>query len=44
MKDMLREIIQNGRSTPGPKLSNDVEVVMVKPIAARKAKKKNAKK
>jgi arylsulfatase A len=31
MTGMLREIIDNGRSTPGPRLQNDVEVVMIKP-------------
>lgn len=33
MQQQLRDIIDNGRSTPGPKLSNDVEVEMIKPIA-----------
>lgn len=45
MKVMLESVISNGRSTPGPKLSNDVDVVMVKPIASPpRAKKKNASK
>lgn len=33
MQNMLSQIIQNGRSTPGPKLENDTDVVMVKPVA-----------
>lgn len=32
MQEMLRRYIENGRSTPGPTLKNDVEVVMVKPL------------
>lgn len=40
MKGMLRKIIDNGRSTPGPKLKNDAEIVMIKPIAKPKAKQK----
>jgi arylsulfatase A-like enzyme len=32
MKGILREIIDNGRTTPGKQLTNDVEVVMIKPI------------
>ncbi|MBP86015.1 MAG: arylsulfatase [Planctomycetaceae bacterium] len=41
MKAMLNDVIRNGRSTPGPELANDVEVVMVKPVPQpkRKAKK-----
>jgi len=39
MKQMLRETIDNGRSTPGPKLSNDAEIVMIKPIPAPPAPK-----
>ena len=40
MKAALREIIENGRSTAGPTLENDVkEIVMVKPIVSKKAKK-----
>lgn len=38
MTAMLRETIDNGRSTPGKKLSNDVDVVMVKPIASKRGK------
>lgn len=44
MKSMLKEIIDNGRTTTGKKLKNDVDIVMVKPIPAprkRKPKKKN---
>ncbi|MFG0260821.1 MAG: arylsulfatase [Novipirellula sp. JB048] len=33
MTQMLREIIDQGRSTPGPRLQNDAEIVMIKPIA-----------
>ena len=44
MKDMLREIISNGRSTPGPNLKNDAEVVMIKPITQPRAKKPGKKK
>ena len=40
MKQMLRQIIDNGRSTPGPQLKNDAEIVMVKPIAKSRAKAK----
>ena len=41
MKRMLSAIIENGRSTDGPKLKNDVQVVMTKPIAKpRGARKK----
>ena len=40
MKDMLSQVINNGRSTPGPKLQNDAEVVMIKPIAKPRAKPK----
>jgi len=42
MKAMLQQVIDNGRSTPGPQLNNDVEVVMVKPVPQprRNAKKK----
>ena len=39
MKKMLRRIIDQGRSTPGDALKNDVEVVMVKPIAQPRRKK-----
>ncbi|MEM0895591.1 MAG: arylsulfatase, partial [Verrucomicrobiota bacterium] len=31
MKKMLREVIDKGRSTPGPKLKNDAGIVMIKP-------------
>lgn len=44
MKQMLRSIIDNGRSTPGPQLQNDVEIVMIKPVAQQRSnrgKKKN---
>jgi len=33
MKGMLSRIIDNGRSTPGPKLQNDAKIVMIKPVA-----------
>jgi arylsulfatase A-like enzyme len=36
MKAMLREAIDNGRTTPGQKLSNDVDVVMVKPVPKKR--------
>lgn len=39
MKAMLREIIDNGRTTPGSKLDNDAEIVMHKPFPAKKKKK-----
>lgn len=43
MKGMLKELIDNGRTTPGPVLKNDVEeIVMVKPIPAPRKKKKPA--
>lgn len=38
MQATLRKIIGDGRSTPGPKIDNDVPVVMVKPIADPPAK------
>ena len=41
MQDMLREIIDRGRSTPGEQLNNDAPIVMVKPI--RPAAKRNKK-
>ncbi|MGI9473532.1 MAG: sulfatase family protein [Rubripirellula sp.] len=44
MKEMLRDVIQNGRSTPGPSLKNDAEIVMIKPITAQRGKKNNKKK
>ena len=41
MQKMLSEIIDRGRSTPGQPLSNDAEIVMVKPIqTGRKAEEK----
>jgi hypothetical protein len=40
MKDILSGIISNGRSTPGPKLKNDAEIVMIKPIPKSRAKPK----
>lgn len=40
MMAMLREIIEDGRSTAGPKLSNDVDVVMVKPLPKSPKRKK----
>ncbi len=39
MKKMLGQIINDGRSTPGPKLRNDVDVVMIKPVAKPRARK-----
>ena len=40
MKAMLQQAIENGRTTPGPKLENDVDqIVMVKPIAKPRKKK-----
>jgi arylsulfatase A-like enzyme len=39
MTQMLKQIIDNGRSTPGETLANDVEITMIKPIA-QLAKKK----
>ena len=41
MTAMLNEVIQNGRSTPGPKLNNDVDVVMVKPVPRPRRKPKS---
>lgn len=32
MKKSLRSLIDRGRTTPGPRLENDTEIVMVKPI------------
>jgi hypothetical protein len=40
MKKMLSQIIRKGRSTPGPRLDNDVEIVMIKPVAKPAAKPK----
>ncbi len=39
MKEMLHQIINQGRSTPGPQLQNDAKIVMVKPIAKPRQKK-----
>ncbi len=39
MKNMLAQIINNGRSTPGPRLQNDTEIVMIKPVAKTQPKK-----
>ena len=38
MKAMLRQLIDNGRTTPGKKLPNDAEIVMVKPLPKQKRK------
>ncbi|MCO8120526.1 arylsulfatase [Stieleria sp. TO1_6] len=40
MKTMLMTAIVNGRTTPGPTLQNDTDVVMEKPIAKPRAKRK----
>lgn len=40
MKAMLQKVIDDGRSTPGPKLENDAEIVMMKPIPKPRLKKK----
>jgi hypothetical protein len=40
---MLQNVVDNGRSTPGPDLKNDAEIVIVKPVP-QPAKKRNAKK
>ncbi len=37
MKEMLGQIINDGRSTPGPKLQNDAKIVMIKPVAKPRA-------
>jgi arylsulfatase A len=42
MKAMLQKVVAKGRSTPGPKLENDAEIVIVKPVA-RPQRKRNAK-
>lgn len=39
MKARLAELIERGRSTPGPDLENDAEIVMVKPVPVPKQKK-----
>lgn len=44
MKSMLSLIINNGRSTPGPKLENDADIVMIKPIPQFRTKKVRKKK
>lgn len=44
MKAALEELIGKGRSTPGPALRNDAEIVMVKPVPAPRAKGKGGKK
>ncbi|MCS7469366.1 arylsulfatase [Stieleria sp. ICT_E10.1] len=36
MKAMLRKAIDDGRTTPGEKLANDAEIVMVKPLPKSK--------
>lgn len=38
MQRMLQEFIHRGRSTPGPALQNDAEIVMVKPIPTTRKK------
>ena len=38
MKKMLEQIIRRGRTTPGPSMQNDVEIVMVKPIPKQRGK------
>ena len=40
MKAMLREIIDDGRSTPGRSLTNDVDIVMIKPVVKPRGKKR----
>ena len=32
MTRLLQDVIDNGRSTPGPPLNNDVDIMMVKPV------------
>ena len=44
MKALLANDIQRGRTTPGPDLQNDVEVVMIKGQPAPRKKKAPAKK
>ena len=39
MKEMLSKLISNGRSTTGPQLSNDADIVMIKPIPMPRRKK-----
>jgi arylsulfatase A len=43
MKAILSGIINNGRSTPGPKLKNDAEIVMIKPVPQPRKKPKKKK-
>ncbi|MDG1895134.1 MAG: arylsulfatase [Fuerstiella sp.] len=43
MKGMLSKVIGNGRSTPGPQLQNDAEIVMIKPVPKPRAKSKKKK-
>jgi arylsulfatase A len=38
MKAMMEEAIARGRTTPGPELKNDVDIVMIKPVPKAKAK------
>ncbi len=40
MKSILKTIIDDGRSTPGPKLKNDAAIVMIKPVSQPKKKAK----
>jgi arylsulfatase A len=40
MKESMVEAIRRGRTTPGPDLANDVEVVMIKPLPPVKRKAK----
>jgi arylsulfatase A-like enzyme len=38
MKAMMEEAIARGRTTPGPDLRNDVDIVMIKPVPKAKGK------
>jgi hypothetical protein len=38
MKAAMEEAIARGRTTPGPELRNDVEIVLVKPLPAPRPK------
>jgi arylsulfatase A len=40
MKGMLQNIVEMGRTTPGPRLDNDAEIVIVKPVSRPPAKRK----
>lgn len=40
MKAMMEEAIARGRTTPGPDLRNDVDIVMIKPVPKAKGKAK----